>query len=256
MQHDHVLKKLKSGPSVLSKALYHWVTALPGGRWGSAGKIFAIMLICNMTMCEKVEFWPFDPTPGSGGGGGMAPGNIFATMLLLTWIPLMQHDHVLKKLKFNLLTLSPGSGVWVCEQNGCYLLAAFVIPFSLICNMSMLWKSWILNFWPNPLSPPRGSDPGLWSKIMLDMFNIQGQRVGGGGLHTFFPIIWYAVFGLGRGGVEVNNQNICYHVAAYLIPFKFGMQHDHVLKSWILTFWPHPLSPPRGSDPGLGSKIH
>ena len=29
-------------------------------------------------------------------------------------------------------------------------------------------------------------------------------------------------------------QNICYHVAAVTVPFKFDMQHDHVLKK--LTF--------------------
>ena len=35
-----------------------------------------------------------------------------------------QHDHVLKKLNFDLLTPSPGSG-GVCEQNICYHVAAF-----------------------------------------------------------------------------------------------------------------------------------
>ena len=33
------------------------------------------------------------------------------------------------------------------------------------------------------------------------------------------------------------------------------MQHDHVLKKIILTFWSHHLSPPRGSGTGLRSKI-
>ena len=35
----------------------------------------------------------------------------------------MQHDHVLKKWKFYLLTLR--SGVGVCEQNSCYHVATF-----------------------------------------------------------------------------------------------------------------------------------
>ena len=30
----------------------------------------------------------------------------------------------------------------------------------------------------------------------------------------------------------------CYHVAACII--LLDVQHDHVLKSWILTFWSHP----------------
>ena len=33
------------------------------------------------------------------------------------------------------------------------------------------------------------------------------------------------------------------------------MQHDRVLKNWILTFWSHHLSPHRGSGTGLRSKI-
>ena len=33
------------------------------------------------------------------------------------------------------------------------------------------------------------------------------------------------------GGVVVCGQNICYHVAAF---------NDHILKCWILTYWPHP----------------
>ena len=54
----------------------------------------------------------------------------------------MQHDHVLKKLNFDLLTQSPG--LWgvplsgVCGQNICYHVAAFMILFNLICKMTML----------------------------------------------------------------------------------------------------------------------
>ena len=42
----------------------------------------------------------------------------------------MQHDHVLKKLNFDLLTVSPGWGEGVrgiCRQSICYLVSAFVI---------------------------------------------------------------------------------------------------------------------------------
>ena len=59
-------------------------------------------------------------------------------------------------------------GVW--GQNICYHVAAFVILFNLICNMTMFWKSLIFTFWPHPLSPPRGWDTGLQSKITFDMF--------------------------------------------------------------------------------------
>ena len=56
----------------------------------------------------------------------------------------MQHDHGLKKVNFDLLTPTPGLGsgggrgfVGVCEQNICYHAAAVVIPFNLICKMTV-----------------------------------------------------------------------------------------------------------------------
>ena len=57
----------------------------------------------------------------------------------------MQHDYVLKKWNFDLLTLSPGSG-WgsggggrgsACKQTIWYLGAAIVILLNLMCNMTM-----------------------------------------------------------------------------------------------------------------------
>ena len=49
----------------------------------------------------------------------------------------MEHDQDLKKLNFDTLTSSPRSGVGGCGQNICYDATAFVIPFNLICNMTM-----------------------------------------------------------------------------------------------------------------------
>ena len=54
----------------------------------------------------------------------------------------MQHDHVLKKLKFDLLTTSPGSGGGGGGGGGlgakiCYHVAAFLIHFDLKCNMTV-----------------------------------------------------------------------------------------------------------------------
>ena len=40
--------------------------------------------------------------------------------------------------------------------------------------------------------------------------------------------------------MRVCGQNVCYHVAAYVILFKFDMQHDHVLKKLKVTFYPNP----------------
>ena len=44
------------------------LTISPRSGGGVGIKIFAIMLICNMIMCEKVEFRPFDPKRGREGG--------------------------------------------------------------------------------------------------------------------------------------------------------------------------------------------
>ena len=60
----------------------------------------------------------------------------------------MQHNRFLKKLNFDLLTPTRGSrdgsgggggggGKGVCWQNICHHAAAFVIPFNLICNMTV-----------------------------------------------------------------------------------------------------------------------
>ena len=51
----------------------------------------------------------------------------------------MQHDHVLKKLNFDLLTPKVGGEVGGLRQKISYHVAAFVIPFYSItvCNMTI-----------------------------------------------------------------------------------------------------------------------
>ena len=46
----------------------------------------------------------------------------------------MQHDNVLKKFNYNLLTPRALGGL---RGNICYHVVAFVIPFKLMCNMTM-----------------------------------------------------------------------------------------------------------------------
>ena len=105
-------------------------------NWGQIS-YFDIQKIYNMVMFWKSWILTFRPPVLAGGGG---------------W----------------------GVGGQVCWQNISYHVAAFVIPFNLICSMTMFWRTWkfwILSFWPHPLSPPRGLDRCLWSKIMFDMFH-------------------------------------------------------------------------------------
>ena len=73
-------------------------------RGDSGSKIFAIVLLnswfhliwyATWPYSEKVQFWPYD---------------VAAFAIPFNLICNMQQDYVLKKLKFNLLTLAPGSG--------------------------------------------------------------------------------------------------------------------------------------------------
>ena len=48
----------------------------------------------------------------------------------------------------------------VYGQNICLHVAACIIVFTVICNMTIVWKGLILASTP-PLSSPRGPDPGL-----------------------------------------------------------------------------------------------
>ena len=46
----------------------------------------------------------------------------------------MQHDNVLNKLNFDLLTPGSGEGWGFCVRNICYYVAAFVIPVVIVIN--------------------------------------------------------------------------------------------------------------------------
>ena len=82
----------------------------------------------------------FDLLTGSGAWG--SAGKIFATMLLHFLIPfylICNMTMFLKKLNFELLT--PALRLWgrgVFLQNMYYHVAAFMVPLNLICNMTLL----------------------------------------------------------------------------------------------------------------------
>ena len=81
---------------------------------------------------------------GGGGGGGGGEGGLQAKLLrpcccIRDSLKFdMQHDIFLKKKKiFDPRGSGGGGWVGVCGQNICYLVAAFVTLFNLICNMTM-----------------------------------------------------------------------------------------------------------------------
>ena len=105
MQYDHVLKKLNF--NLLTPRVHGGVYLVFATMLHVAAPV--ILIYCtSVCICYHVAAFaiPFD----------------------------MQHDNVLKKFNFNLLT---PRALGVCRENICYHVAAFVIPFKLICNMTM-----------------------------------------------------------------------------------------------------------------------
>ena len=112
----------------------------------------------------------------------------------------MQHDHVLKKWNFDLLTPSPVSDVCAGGGGGgsagkifSIMLLYIAIPFNLIRNMTMFWKKIILTHWPH-------------------------SRGGG----------W---------GMGICVENICYHLSAFVILFYLIRNMALNWKIRILTYW-------------------
>ena len=54
-----------------------------------------------------------------------------------------------EKVEFWPIDRYPRVGGGELRTNSCYHVAAIVIPFNLICNMTMLWKSWSFTYWPH-----------------------------------------------------------------------------------------------------------
>ena len=107
MQHDLVLKKLN-----FELLTAHTVSGRVGVLVGSEGKIFATMLL---------HMW-----------------------FHLIWYVRRQRSEKVEFWHFDTPRVRQGEGV--CGQNMYYHIAAFVIPFFMICNITMFWKSWILTF--------------------------------------------------------------------------------------------------------------
>ena len=153
----------------------------------------------------------------------------FLTMLWKSWI-LTFWPH------FQGFFFLWGGGGLGCRQNIYYHVAAFVIQFNLLYNMTMLWKSWILTYLPRP--------QGRGRRVRVKYYYHVAAFV------IFF--IWYATwlcfekveFGpfdtiQNRGGGFVCEQNICFHVTAFVNLFNLICNMTMLWKSWIFTIWPN-----------------
>ena len=91
-------------------------------------------------------------------GRGCLRGKIFATMS--EKVEFWPTDPILRV-----------GGGGLGGQNICYHVAALVILFNLICNMTLFWKSWILSYLPHPQG--RGWSAGkIFVTMLLHAFVI------------------------------------------------------------------------------------
>ena len=192
--------------------LTYWTHPQGQGGGGSAGKIFATMLLhswfpltwyATWPCSEKVDFWPLNPSPQAVGEG--SAGKIFVTMFLHFIIPFNMICNETMFWKSWTLTYWPHPLVsWgrggVCGHYICYHFVAFCDRFNLICNMTMFWKSWLLTFWPHH----------------------PGSR---GRLQTKYLLPWCCI----------------------VIPFNLMYNMTIFWKSWLCTYWPHPQGRGEGS---------
>ena len=130
---------------------------------------------------EKVNFDILTPSPELGGGRRGSAGKIYAITFPHLWFYSIWYAIWPCSGKVEFWPFDPRVRGWewagLRGQNIFYHVAAFMFPFNVICNMIMFRKSWILTFWPHPLSPSRGSGTGLQSKIAFDMFLIHCSSV-------------------------------------------------------------------------------
>ena len=126
-------------------------------------------LLCNMTMSWKFWILTFYLTPGSRGAGWGSAGNILATVFLYSWFPLIWYATRPSSDFFKFWPPHQGSEGG-CGQSICDHIAAFVIPFNLICNMTLFWSSLMLTFWPQPRVEEGW---GLWAKYLIPCYCIR-----------------------------------------------------------------------------------
>ena len=140
--------------------------------------IFAFMVLCDQfpliwyatwLLSEKDIVWPFDPTPWV---EDESVGKIFATMLLPALSALIWYATWLLSEKDIVWPFDPTpwvEGVSV-GKNICYHVAASVVSFNLICNMTIFWKSLILTSAPPPKSTQQARTQAFKLKSRLICF--------------------------------------------------------------------------------------
>ena len=147
----------------------------------------------------------FDPSPGSAGN------HVAVFMILFNLI--CNTTMFWKKVEFLPSDPIPRVGEEGLRANICYHVDAFLILFSLICNMAIFWTSWILTYLPHTQGLGMGGVRAKYLKpccCIHDSLKLICNM-------TMFWKSWILTSGSDR---EVCKQNICYHLAAFLILFN------------------------------------
>ena len=179
------------------------------------------------TMDDLIHYytWP-SASCNSASGRPRHLGLIVLTNYTQTWNN-MQHDHVLKKLNFDLIFAT--------------MVLYFVIPFNLKCNMTIFWKSWTLTYWPHPRVEGEGVlRQNIWHHVaaLVILFNLiwNESMFWKGWILTYLP----HPQGRGDGSRRVCRQNIWHRISAFMILLNLICNMTIFRKRGILTYWPHP----------------
>ena len=127
---------------------------------------FPLIWYATWLLSVKGIVWPFDPTPWV---KGVSVGKIFATMLLPASSALIWYATWPLSEKYIVWPHPLGRGC-VCGQNICYHVAASVVSFNLICNMTTFWKSLILALALPPKSTQGARNQAIKLKSRLICF--------------------------------------------------------------------------------------
>ena len=194
-------------------------------------------LIGNIICSEKVDFWPIDPIPGVGWGGGVCWQNICYNVAAFV-------------IPFNLIcnmTMFWKVEFWPLGSGGWGLQAKYLLPCCYIFWFHLIWyATWPpcsekVELWPIDLIPR----VGVWEsagKIFATTF--LGTML----LHSWFSLIWYATWPCSekvqfwpidpiprvRGGGGEGRKHLV-PCCCNCNSLKFDMQHDHVQKDLIST---------------------
>ena len=102
------------------------------------------------TFRKEKKFDPLTPSQGS----RVCLDSMFAFMVICAQFPLIWYaTWLLSEKKYDLTFSSHPRGLrCVCAENIYYHVAACIVSFNFICNMTIFWKTWILASAPPPQS--------------------------------------------------------------------------------------------------------